>query len=84
MKMKIANFKNRIKKIGSILLFLILLVGGGKFLRYMLTDDTASYTRLTFHEMYEQDNIDVLFIGSSHCYRSFVPDILDEEMGGGG
>lgn len=64
------------------LIFFSLFVGEGKLLRYMLTDDTTSYTRLTFHEMYEQENIDVLFIGSSHCYRSFIPSILDIEMGG--
>ncbi|MBR2951335.1 MAG: hypothetical protein IKC46_15995 [Lachnospiraceae bacterium] len=32
------------------------------------------------HEMYEQENIDVLFLGSSHCYRSIVPEIMDREM----
>ena len=70
-----------IKRIICFLLFCSLLVGTGKLLRYLLVDDTSSYTRVTFHEMYEQDNIDVLFVGSSHCYRSFIPEILDEKLG---
>lgn len=73
--------KNTIKITASILMFCILIVGCGKLLRYILTDDVGSYTRVTFHEMYEQDNIDILFVGSSHCYRSFVPEILDKEFG---
>lgn len=63
------------------LLFCFVLIGIGKFFRYILTDDTASYTRITFHEMYNQDSIDILFVGSSHCYRSFVPEIFDEALG---
>lgn len=73
--------ERKIKRVIFCLLFFILFVFCGKFFRYILIDDTASYTRITFHEMYEQDNIDVLFVGSSHCYRAFVPRILDEELG---
>ena len=75
------DMKNKIKTIASILVFCILIVGCGKLLRYILTNDVGSYTRVTFHEMYEQDNIDILFVGSSHCYRSFIPEILDKELG---
>lgn len=71
----------KIKLLVSIVMFCILFAGCNKFFQYILIDDTASYTRLTFHEMYEQENIDVLFVGSSHCYRSFIPEILDEELG---
>ncbi len=73
--------KAKMKHIICFLLFCGLLVGTGKFFRYLLVDDTASYTRITFHEMYEQDNIDVLFVGSSHCDQSFIPDIFDEKLG---
>ena len=59
--------KKKIKLWVSIVVFCILFVGCNKFFQYILIDDTASYTRLTFHEMYEQENIDVLFVGSSHC-----------------
>lgn len=69
-----------IKIIASALVFCILFTLTGKLLRYILVDDYDSYTRVTYHEMYEQDNIDVLFVGSSHCYRSFIPELLDEEL----
>lgn len=62
--------------------FCILFIGIGKLFRYILIDDTTSYTRIMMHELYNQEeNIDVLFVGSSHCYRSFVPDITDEILG---
>lgn len=71
----------KIKLIISSIFFCVILLGIGKFLRYILIDDTSSYTRVAFHEMYEQDNIDVLFVGSSHCYRSFIPEIFDQQLG---
>lgn len=72
--------KNIRHVVGSVV-FLLLFVGCGYFWRYILVDDTMYYTRMTFHEMYEQDKIDVLFVGSSHCYRSFDPELLDGKMG---
>ncbi|MCR5089632.1 MAG: hypothetical protein K6C08_08980 [Oscillospiraceae bacterium] len=30
------------------------------------------------HEFYNQDNIDVLFIGASHCYRGYDTDVTDQ------
>lgn len=49
-----------------------------KILNYILINDSRSYTRVMFHELYSQDeNIDALFLGSSHCYRSLNPDIID-------
>lgn len=73
--------KKKIKCILVCFLFFIILIECGKVFRYLLIDDTTSYTRITFHEMYEQENIDVLFVGSSHCYRSFIPEIFDKELG---
>lgn len=65
----------------SILLFCFLSYLLAKGLRYIVIDDTGSYTRITYHEMYAQKNIDVLFVGSSHCFRSFIPQILDKRLG---
>lgn len=59
------------------LAFLILFLLAGIGLRWLLVDDTASYTRLMMHEFYRQDNIDILFVGSSHCYVSLDPRITD-------
>lgn len=73
--------KKIIKLMVSCLVFCILCIGIGKFFRYLLSDDASSYTRVTFHEMYEQDNIDILFVGSSLCYKGFIPEIFDEKLG---
>ncbi|MBR6088987.1 MAG: hypothetical protein IKP86_03570 [Anaerolineaceae bacterium] len=58
--------------------FFILFLLCGMALRWLLIDDTASFTRLMMHEFYRQDNIDILFAGSSHCYVSLDPQITDE------
>lgn len=63
----------------AVICFVALFLACGSFLRYILVDDSGSYTRVMMHEMYEQEeNIDILFVGSSHCYRSLDPRITDE------
>lgn len=78
----ISSSKKYIKKglaILSPLLFLLLLFGVNRLMRYLIYDDSDSYTRLAFHEMRtQQENIDVLFLGSSHCFRSVDVGITDE------
>ncbi len=69
----------RIKNFVSIIVFLLLMFFINEVLRYLLIDDSASLTRLMMHEFYtEEENIDILFLGSSHCYRSLNPQITDE------
>lgn len=66
----------------KVLIFIVLFIACGKFLRFILVDDTESYTRIMMHELYNpEENIDILFVGSSHCYFSFVPTITDEIFG---
>lgn len=68
----------KLKRLIAVILVCILFIGCGKFFRYLLVNDTTSYTRIMMHELYHQEeNIDILFVGSSHCYRSFVPEITD-------
>lgn len=63
-------------------LFIVILFFTQHLLRYLLIDDTKSYTRLMMHEMYNSpQNIDALFVGSSHCYRALDPDVTDGLMG---
>ncbi len=48
-------------------------------LNYILADDSNSYTRLSFHELYNgSENIDALFIGASLCNRGVNPYIVDD------
>lgn len=68
----------KIKILLKCILFFLLMCGINEFFRYLLIDDTNSYTRIMMHELYHQEeNIDVLFLGSSHCYRSLNPQITD-------
>ena len=49
---------------------------------FLLTDDIHSYSRVMLSELYEQaGEIDTLFIGSSHCYRSVDPDAVIRRLG---
>lgn len=62
----------------SFLAFAVVFTISHRILWYLFVDDTNSYTRITLHEMYhQQENIDVLFLGSSHCYRSFDTSVTD-------
>lgn len=63
------------------LCFIALFIACGIGFRYLLIDDTESYTRLMMHEFYAQDRIDVLFAGSSHCYASLDPRLTDAGLG---
>lgn len=72
--------KNYVKKGISIILFLAAFVACGEFWRYLLIDDTESYTRVMMRQMYQEESIDVLFVGSSHVYQSIVPEIMDESL----
>ena len=62
-------------------MFVLIFILCGMGFRYLLTDDADSYTRLMMHEFYNQKNIDILFVGSSHCYASLDPAVTDEIFG---
>lgn len=50
--------------------------------RFLLVDDVRSYSRVMLQELYAQaGQIDTLFLGSSHCYRSVDPAMVDETLG---
>lgn len=70
-----------LKRIISVIIFIVLFLCIGEFLRYILIDDTKSFTRIMFHELYTSDkNIDIAFVGSSHCMYSFIPSIIDKKL----
>lgn len=69
----------KIKHIVSIIVFFLLMFFINEVFRFFLIDDSGSLTRLMMHEFYTKEkNIDILFLGSSHCYRSLNPQITDE------
>lgn len=50
--------------------------------RFLLVDDVHAYSRVMLEELYAgAGNIDTVFVGSSHCYRSFDPALVDERLG---
>lgn len=76
----------RMRKIGRIigipLAVLVLLMGLVKLCNYLVVDNADSYTRLTMHDFYEQEEpVDTLFLGSSHCYRAYNPELYEELTG---
>lgn len=74
--------KHIIKRIIAIVCAGILFIGCEEGFKYILVNDTSSYTRLMMHELYNSEkNIDILFLGSSHTYRSLVPQITDKIFG---
>ena len=79
--MRIEIVKILFKQAFVIIIFIILFLGVGEFLRYILIDDTNSFTRVMFHELYtSKKNIDIAFVGSSHSMHSFVPSIIDKKF----
>ena len=60
---------------------IVLVITFSHMLDYALVDDAASYTRLMEHEFYNQENIDILCLGASHCYRGIIPSIVSERTG---
>lgn len=71
--------KKGIRIFGKIIFVIVIMFMINRILWYISVDDVSAYTRHTFREMYTQEeNIDILFLGSSHCYRSLNPKITDE------
>ncbi len=50
-------------------------------LSYIVIDDADDEVRYAMHELYEQEEIETLFLGSSHVFCGYDPRILDEILG---
>lgn len=65
----------------AVLGLLCLLIKG---CNYLVVDDANSYTRLTLHEFYEsEEGIETIFLGTSHCFRAYEPELYEELTGEG-
>ena len=70
------------QKLAAVVAFVALTAVLLAFCDFLLTDDIHSYSRVMLSELYEQaGEIDTLFIGSSHCYRSVDPDAVNRRLG---
>lgn len=74
--------RTALRKCGAVALFLLLTAALFAAVDFLLVDDVHSYSRVMLQEMYAQaGQIDTLFLGSSHCYRSVDPSVVDEALG---
>lgn len=74
--------KTALRKIVCAAAFVLLTVVLLLAARFLLVDDVHSYSRVMLQELYAQTGqIDTLFLGSSHCYRSVDPAAVDEALG---
>lgn len=63
-----------------IFFFLLSLIYTG--IGYAVIDDTTSFTRITFHDFYEEsEDADILFLGASHVYRGIDASLLSTLSG---
>lgn len=81
-----SNFKQfmrkNLKRIVGIVALFLLLIGEERVLEYLLINDGGTFERLMMHDFYENtENIDNLYLGSSHVYCDLNPAVLDEING---
>lgn len=74
--------RTALRKCGAVALFLLLTAAVLAAVDFLLVDDVHSYSRVMLQELYSQaGQIDTLFLGSSHCYRSVDPAAVDRALG---
>lgn len=70
--------KNKFKIPLKIVLFVVIFFFICQFLAFLLRDESSAYTRIWMHELFEQDNVDVLYCGASHVSHGVTPKIADK------
>ena len=71
-----------LQKAAAAALFVLLTAALLAAAKFLLVDDVHSYSRIMLQELYaDAGNIDTLFLGSSHCYRSVDPAAVDAALG---
>lgn len=73
--------KEIIRRIIACIVICSVFLGGMWVASYAVTGDSKIYMRVSMHEFYNQDNIDMLFVGPSNCGRSINPAVMDEKTG---
>lgn len=73
--------KKVIKGFVGCLVILCAVLAVNKVLSYVLIDDADDEIRYAVHELYEQEEIETLFLGSSHVFCGYDPRTLDEILG---
>lgn len=73
--------KRAVRTILGALMILCGIWAADRILSYLVVDDVGDEVRYAMHELYEQNDIETLFLGSSHVFFGYDPRILDEIMG---
>ena len=76
-----ANMKKYIQFTAVILFLIIAVVFINQIMQYVLVDDADDEIRYYMNELYKQDNIEILFLGSSHVFCGYNPEVLEEYYG---
>lgn len=79
----ISSFKKKCKRICGVIAVIIVLEWVISVLNYIYTDYSYyNWSRILWHNYYkEEENIDYLYLGSSHVYCDLNPFLLDELNG---
>lgn len=70
-----------IKRIIGIVVVIALSICGIGVCNFCLVDDAGRFTRIMMHELYNQDDVDLLIVGASHIYRACDPEIIGQKTG---
>ena len=81
-----SSFKNIIKKVIVILAFIFASLYsinyfGNIYKNIASKNIINTFNRLRFEDFYKAENLDTVFIGSSHSYCTFDPEVFDEKLG---
>lgn len=76
-----SNFNKQLKNIMMLLILLTLLYGGIHILNYVYQEPDYN-ARIMWKSFYEQDNINTIFLGSSHVFFDVDVNIVDEYIEG--
>lgn len=79
-KGKLSRYKKILLRTLKIAVCLLTICGLLSFLNKMYVDE-EELSRVTYHEFYQQDSVDTLFLGSSHVFCGVVPQLVDAYCG---
>jgi hypothetical protein len=79
LKRIIEDKMKKIKYVVGTIIFTVCFICVGWFFDYILTGYDNLYSKLMMLQLHElEENVDVVFVGSSHTYMSLIPSITDE------
>lgn len=72
---------NKLKTIFRVFIFIFIYIGIQYVLRFALSDDHNVISRVMLHDLYEENDIEILFCGASHCQLGVDPEIISDITG---